>query len=59
MYSGEELYGAIYSPEKLEEGVKVPTIVYVYGGPCVQVLTHYCDSKLKLCNCFIRWLLVL
>lgn len=43
--TGEELYGAIYSPEKFEKGVKVPTIVYVYGGPCVQVIckTEYCD----------------
>ena len=38
MHTGEELYGTIYSPEAVEEGVKVPTLVYVYGGPGVQVI---------------------
>ena len=37
--TGEELYGVIYSPEHVEEGVKVPAILYTYGGPVVQVRT--------------------
>ncbi len=38
MHLGEQLYGAIYAPEVVPKGEKVPTIVYVYGGPGVQVI---------------------
>lgn len=38
LFLGDELYGVIYSPENVEKGMKVPAIVYVYGGPCIQVL---------------------
>ena len=34
---GELLYGAVYPPTALEQGRKYPTVVYVYGGPQIQV----------------------
>ena len=34
---GELLYGAVYPPTALEQGHKYPTVVYVYGGPQIQV----------------------
>ena len=34
---GETLYGNIMKPATLQPGEKCPTILYVYGGPHIQV----------------------
>ena len=34
---GETLYGSIMKPTTLQPGEKCPTILYVYGGPHIQV----------------------
>uniref|UniRef100_A0AAX7TT78 dipeptidyl-peptidase IV n=1 Tax=Astatotilapia calliptera TaxID=8154 RepID=A0AAX7TT78_ASTCA len=38
--SGFELYGMLYKPEKLVPGRKHPTVVFVYGGPQVQLVNN-------------------
>ena len=35
--SGETLHGVVYPPAGLERGKKYPTVLYVYGGPHIQV----------------------
>jgi hypothetical protein len=35
-----KLFGMIYMPYNYEHGVKYPTILYVYGGPRVQIVTN-------------------
>ena len=40
--AGEPLYGVVYPPAGLEEGKKYPTVVYVYGGPQIQVCVCVC-----------------
>lgn len=35
-----KLYGMIYLPFNYEPGVKYPTVLYVYGGPRVQIITN-------------------
>ena len=39
-YKGETLHGVVYLPSIVEEGVKYPTVLYVYGGPEFQVRVH-------------------
>lgn len=34
---GEVLHGEVYTPTIVQPGEKLPTILYVYGGPHVQV----------------------
>ncbi|XP_034737084.1 dipeptidyl peptidase 9-like isoform X2 [Etheostoma cragini] len=38
--SGFELYGMLYKPENLVPGKKHPTVVFVYGGPQVQLVNN-------------------
>lgn len=35
--TGELLYGAVCPPTVLEQGRQYPTVLYVYGGPQIQV----------------------
>ena len=34
---GEVLHGEVYTPSMVQSGEKFPTILYVYGGPHIQV----------------------
>ena len=38
--SNDLIYGFFYKPEGYKPGIKYPTIVYVYGGPSVQVVRN-------------------
>uniref|UniRef100_T1J0E1 Dipeptidyl peptidase 9 n=1 Tax=Strigamia maritima TaxID=126957 RepID=T1J0E1_STRMM len=38
--SGDILYGLVFKPPHMEEGKKIPTILSVYGGPEVQLVTN-------------------
>ncbi len=35
-----KLYGIIYVPFNYQQGVKYPTVLYVYGGPKAQIVTN-------------------
>ena len=37
---GETMYGMYYKPHDHEEGQKHPTVLFVYGGPKVQLVTN-------------------
>ncbi|EDV25262.1 uncharacterized protein TRIADDRAFT_24254 [Trichoplax adhaerens] len=36
---GEKIYGVYHKPMGFVDGIKYPTILYVYGGPGVQIIT--------------------
>ncbi len=38
--SGYTLHGMFYRPHNYEPGTKYPTVVFVYGGPQVQLVTN-------------------
>ncbi|XP_058855005.1 dipeptidyl peptidase 8-like isoform X1 [Acipenser ruthenus] len=38
--SGHTLYGMMYRPHNLQQGKKYPTVVFVYGGPQVQLVNN-------------------
>uniref|UniRef100_A0A4W6D8V7 dipeptidyl-peptidase IV n=2 Tax=Lates calcarifer TaxID=8187 RepID=A0A4W6D8V7_LATCA len=38
--SGFELYGMLYKPQNLVPGRKHPTVIFVYGGPQVQLVNN-------------------
>ncbi|KAM9384560.1 dipeptidyl peptidase 9-like [Pholidichthys leucotaenia] len=38
--SGFEMYGLLYKPENIVPGRKHPTVVFVYGGPQVQLVNN-------------------
>ena len=38
---GEDLHGMVFPPVGLEPGKQYPTILYVYGGPQIQVCANY------------------
>ncbi|KAK6184810.1 hypothetical protein SNE40_007192 [Patella caerulea] len=38
--SGNKMYGMYYKPHNYEVGKKYPTVLYVYGGPQVQLVTN-------------------
>uniref|UniRef100_A0A7N8X8L9 dipeptidyl-peptidase IV n=1 Tax=Mastacembelus armatus TaxID=205130 RepID=A0A7N8X8L9_9TELE len=38
--SGFELYGMLYKPQNLVAGRKHPTVIFVYGGPQVQLVNN-------------------
>ncbi|XP_077993060.1 dipeptidyl peptidase 9-like [Glandiceps talaboti] len=38
--SGYTVYGLLYKPHLIEPGKKYPTVVFVYGGPQVQLVTN-------------------
>uniref|UniRef100_A0A673C7M5 dipeptidyl-peptidase IV n=1 Tax=Sphaeramia orbicularis TaxID=375764 RepID=A0A673C7M5_9TELE len=38
--SGFDLYGMLYKPTDLKPGAKHPTVVFVYGGPQVQLVNN-------------------
>ena len=42
-HAGEVLHGEVYAPPVMQTGQKFPTILYVYGGPHIQVSSddHY------------------
>lgn len=42
---GCKLYGMIYMPFNYEHGVKYPTVLYVYGGPKVQLVNNSYKSN--------------
>lgn len=37
---GCQLYGMCYKPYNMEPGVKYPTVLFVYGGPQVQLVNN-------------------
>ncbi len=38
--SGYTLHGMVYRPVALEPGRKYPTVLFVYGGPQVQMVSN-------------------
>ena len=38
--SGCQMYGMVYKPTNVEPGKQYPTVVFVYGGPQVQLVTN-------------------
>jgi len=38
--SGELIYGSIFKPEFMESGVRYPTVLEIYGGPEVQLVSN-------------------
>lgn len=38
--AGHRAYGMVYRPGDYEEGIKYPTVLFVYGGPQVQLVTN-------------------
>jgi len=36
--SGHQVYGMIFKPPNIEPGFKYPTVLFLYGGPHVQVV---------------------
>ncbi|KAJ8417657.1 hypothetical protein AAFF_G00225000 [Aldrovandia affinis] len=38
--SGHTLHGMLYKPEDMQPGLKYPVVVYVYGGPQVQLVNR-------------------
>ncbi|XP_052268787.1 dipeptidyl peptidase 9-like [Dreissena polymorpha] len=38
--SGHTMYGMYYRPHNYQHGVKYPTVLFVYGGPHVQLVTN-------------------
>nr|XP_060611592.1 dipeptidyl peptidase 8 [Anolis sagrei ordinatus] len=38
--SGFELYGMMYKPHNLQPGKKYPTVLFIYGGPQVQLVNN-------------------
>lgn len=37
---GCQLHGMYYEPHNMEPGVKYPTVLFVYGGPQVQLVNN-------------------
>merc|ERR1712071_418166 len=48
--SGDRLHGMIFRPHKFRPGVKYPTVLNIYGGPEVQLVTNTfkCMRQLRL-----------
>ncbi len=42
---GTTLYGVLYLPEKIGKGVKLPVLVYTYGGPHAQVCANFYNPR--------------
>ncbi|RUS69633.1 hypothetical protein EGW08_022607 [Elysia chlorotica] len=38
--AGHTAYGLYFPPHGLEQGKRYPTVLFVYGGPCVQMVTN-------------------
>ncbi|XP_033105730.1 dipeptidyl peptidase 9-like [Anneissia japonica] len=38
--AGDEVFGLVYKPHNFEPGRKYPTVLFVYGGPQVQLVTN-------------------
>lgn len=38
--SGELIYGSIFKPEFMESGVRYPTVLEIYGGPEIQLVSN-------------------
>ena len=38
--SGFKMYGMLYRPHDMEPGRRYPTLMFVYGGPQVQLVTN-------------------
>ncbi|XP_052268789.1 dipeptidyl peptidase 9-like [Dreissena polymorpha] len=38
--SGHTMYGMYYRPDNYQQGVKYPTVMFLYGGPHVQLVTN-------------------
>ena len=38
--SGELIYGSVFKPEFMESGVRYPTILEIYGGPEIQLVSN-------------------
>ncbi|XP_047133219.1 dipeptidyl peptidase 9 isoform X3 [Hydra vulgaris] len=47
-YLGYDIYGMLYKPMSCREGEKYPTMLYVYGGPCVQLVSNSQRSVRRL-----------
>ncbi|XP_047133215.1 dipeptidyl peptidase 8 isoform X2 [Hydra vulgaris] len=45
---GYDIYGMLYKPMSCREGEKYPTMLYVYGGPCVQLVSNSQRSVRRL-----------
>lgn len=37
---GHQVYGMMFKPPSIQPGVKYPTVLYLYGGPHVQLVTN-------------------
>lgn len=38
LFPGHQVYGMMFKPPTIEPGVKYPTVLFLYGGPHVQVI---------------------
>lgn len=38
--SGELIYGSVFKPEFMESGMRYPTVLEIYGGPEIQLVTN-------------------
>lgn len=38
--SGELIYGSVFKPEFMESGVRYPTVLEIYGGPEIQLVSN-------------------
>lgn len=38
--SGELIYGSVFKPEFMESGVRYPTVLEIYGGPEIQMVSN-------------------
>ncbi|XP_065661888.1 dipeptidyl peptidase 8 isoform X8 [Hydra vulgaris] len=45
---GYDIYGMLFKPVNCREGEKYPTMLYVYGGPCVQLVSNSQRSVRRL-----------
>lgn len=50
---GSELYYRLVKPAELEEGAKLPLIVYVYGGPHVQLIQETWIGRTEMWQHFL------
>lgn len=40
LQSGHLIYGMLFKPHNMKEGEKYPTVLTIYGGPEVQLVTN-------------------
>eukprot|EP01133_Synstelium_polycarpum_P009021 gene9021-10579_t len=50
--TGEKLYGCYYVPENYNPSARYPTLLYVYGGPHVQLVKNQCTPTRQFYSTF-------